>query len=88
MQIVSQTDHPYFLWDYNLTRPDVERILHGTNETEKLWMIGRILTHARFEDIWDYLTPSEIAEVFPGLKLRPELKTTWKQALNIWGYHV
>lgn len=79
---------PYFLWDYDLTEAQIHDILRGDNEVEKLWLIGRIMTHAKFEDIWQYLSPRDIIKVFPKLRLTPKAKQNWQRALNTWGYHV
>lgn len=79
---------PYFLWDYQLTDDDVRNIVRGTNETEKQWLIGRLLAHAQFEDIWKYVTLKDVVDIFPKLTLPPSVKTAWKRALTIWGYHV
>lgn len=48
----SKSNRPYWLWDYDLTEADVRRILRGKNLSEKRWLMGRILTSARFNDIW------------------------------------
>lgn len=85
---VSIDTRPYFLWDYDLTDKQVREILHGDNETEKIWMMSRILTSARFEDVWKYLRLSEVVREFSNLKIRPEIKNIWKFALTTWGYHV
>lgn len=79
---------PYFLWDYNLTDGQIRGIIHGPNETEKLWIIGRILSHARFEDVWKYLTIDDIVSTFSKLKLPPNSRQAWERALTVWGYHV
>lgn len=79
---------PYFLWDYDLTKDQIRSILHGDNEVEKLWLTARILTHAKYEDIWQYLTLEDIIKVFPQLRLTPKTKQDWQRALNVWGYHV
>lgn len=79
---------PYFIWDYDLTEKKIKEILREGNETERLWLTGRILTNARFEDVWDYLTIKEIVELFPKLRLRPDIQTAWERALTVWGYHV
>ncbi len=79
---------PYFLWDYDLTEDDVRNILAGSNLLEKRWIMGRILTHAKFEDIWKYLHVNHIASEFPNLRLRPDVASSWKRALTVWGYHV
>ncbi len=79
---------PYFLWDYDVTQAQVREVLSGKNEVERRWMMGRILTHARFEDVWDYLKPTDIVREFPYLRLRSQIKEAWKYALTTWGYHV
>lgn len=84
----SVVSRPYFLWDYNLTDTEVREILHGENETEKIWMMSRILASARFEDVWKYVRLSDVVVAFPRLKMRQEIKDAWKFALTAWGYHV
>lgn len=84
----SVSSRPYFLWDYDLTDEDVRKILHGENETEKIWMMSRILTSAKFEDVWRYVRLSDVVREFPRLKLRLEMKEAWQFALTAWGYHV
>ena len=78
----------YFLWDYNLNEDAVRAILRGNNTTERAWLVARIITHARYEDIWKYLSISDIIENFPRLRLKPEVAKAWKHALTVWGYHV
>lgn len=79
---------PYFLWDYDLSENQIQTILHGNNEVEKLWLITRIITHAKFEDIWQYLTVEDIVKTFPKLRLSSKIKQNWQRALGVWGYHV
>lgn len=79
---------PYFLWDYNLSDKQIKAILHGSNETEKRWLAARILSHAKFEDVWKYLTISDIVQIFPKLLLPQRTKKAWQRALTVWGYHV
>lgn len=78
----------YWLWDYDLTGKQVREILAGKNETEKIWMTGRILSSAHFKDVWRYLSIKDILNIFPKLQVRPEVKDNWQQALTVWGYHV
>lgn len=77
-------ERPYFLWDYNLTDADVRRILAGPNETDRRWLIGRLLEAARFEDIWKYLKLKDVTNVFAQLKLRSQIKRAWQRALQVW----
>ncbi len=75
---------PYFLWDYDLTEADVRRILRGQNETEKLWMMGRVLESATYDDVWKYLTIDEVRGLFPKLKLKKPIRDAWQRALYAW----
>ena len=71
-----------------LDEKQVKSILKSDNEVEKTWLIGRVLTHARYKDVWKYLTIDEIIKYLPYLKIKQETKNAWKNALNVWGYHV
>ena len=71
---------PYFLWDYQLNEKQIHSILLGNNELEKQWIIARILTHAKYEDIWKYLTVEKIVAIFPKLRLPERTKKAWKRA--------
>lgn len=75
---------PYFLWDYDLSEEDVRRILRGDNETEKIWMMSRIVGHATYEDVWKYITYGEFKQWFSKLQLRPQIRRVWEYALSVW----
>jgi hypothetical protein len=77
-------NRPYFLWDYDLSESDVRAILRGKNETERQWMMGRILASANFKDVWRYLTLQEIITELPKLRFRPEIKKAWEHAIHVW----
>jgi hypothetical protein len=79
---------PYFLWDYDLNDEQIRDILHGDNDVEKAWLVGRILTHAKFDDVWKYLTVEDIIAIFPKLQLPQKVKRDWERTLSVWGYHV
>ncbi len=79
---------PYFLWDYDLTDTQIRAILKGDNDVEKKWLIARILSHARYEDVFKYINIAEIVRFFPQLSLPPATRNAWKKALRTWGYHV
>lgn len=79
---------PYFLWDYNLSDKEVKEILSQGDEFEKRWLVARILEHAHFRDVFDYLTLEDISGIFSKLKLRPVTRRYWQRALNAWGYDV
>jgi hypothetical protein len=76
---------PYFFWDYDLTEEQVRGILRSGDETEKAWVITRILEYARWEDIWRYLTVDDIRQNFERLRFRwPQVRDLWAYALKVW----
>lgn len=79
---------PYFLWDYDLTEADVRKKLKEDDEYTRRWLIGRIVSHAHFRDVFNYLTIKEILEIWPRLRIRPQIKQAWENAFKVWGYHV
>jgi len=46
-------DKPAFLWDDDLTFDDVRHILASGTPVERRWLMERILTQARWEEIWE-----------------------------------
>ena len=78
------TSRPYFLWDYDLSEADVQHILQGENETEKVWLMSRILESARYEDVWKYMTLAQLRRTFPKLQLKPQVREVWAFALQVW----
>lgn len=86
MDTTAKDKRPYFLWDYDLTDQQVREILHGENETEKIWMMSRILESASFDDVWTYMSLHEVREMFPKLKLKLPIRNAWTYALAIWSH--
>ncbi len=75
---------PYFLWDYNLSEKQVHGILKGEDKVKKQWIVTRILESASFDDVFKYLTLSEIRQLVPGLKMKKSVKRAWERALDAW----
>lgn len=74
----------YFVWDYDLTEADIQATLRGEDEEKKAWLIARLLEAARYEDIWRYISLAELREIFPKLRLKPEIRAVWEFALSTW----
>ena len=76
---------PYFLWDYNLSEPEVRKILKEGDEFSRRWLAARILESAKYEDVWKYLSLEEILKIFPSLKLKAPVRNAWEKAFKAWG---
>ena len=77
-------NRPYFLWDYDLSEDEVRAILAGTNQTDKNWMLSRILESAKYEDVWKYTSLSEVRQMMPILKIKKPIRQAWERALSVW----
>jgi hypothetical protein len=63
-------------------------ILRCGAPTDKAWVISRILEHARWDDIWCYVTVADIRENFESLRFRrPQDRELWAYALERWAHH-
>ena len=85
MSIVARHNRLYFFWDYDLTEAEVHAILAGDDEVEIIWVMSRLLEAARWDDIWKYLSLSQVRKWFSRLKLRPQTRAVWEHALAVWG---
>lgn len=76
---------PSFMWDYPLSTEEIRAILTGPRK-QRLWLVAKILQHAKWAEIWSYLTPRHIAIDLPLLRLPEKTKQHWQYALQHWGY--
>lgn len=80
---MSDAETPYFMWDYFLTNSQIKQALKTGNETEKKWLVGKILTHAKFDDVWNYLSRAELVDAFKNLHISSQTRKMWSDALKI-----
>lgn len=86
--IESKPKRPFFLWDYDLNEIQVREILNQPGlSPQKIWLIERILTQARFKEIFSYLTLEIIEQALPRLRLAPKIRRRWEYAVNYWMNH-
>ncbi len=79
------TPRPRFLWDYEMGETQVREILNRPGLTPtKQWLIERILTQARFDEVLAYLDLTQIRKILPKLRLPEKIRQRWKYALGRW----
>jgi hypothetical protein len=75
----------YFFWDYDISDAEIHRILRHGSPEEKAWVITRILEHAKWNDIWRYLTLNDIRQNLDHLCFRrAQDRELWAYALERW----
>ena len=86
--IHDRTGRPDFLWDERLSGDDLKKLLNGEDEEQRLYYAAKILREARFEEVWDYLSPAFLASHWE--KLRGRLgrkKAFWEFFYSTWHEH-
>ncbi len=61
---------PYFLWDEDITIAELRRVLAGPPGFVRDRLLGKMLREARDLDVWQFVTPAEVARELPRLKRR------------------
>ena len=77
-------ERPKFLWDYDLDEEEVRTLLATQPFSKKAWLLARILEEATFDDVWKYLTPDDVREALPKLRMNEKRKRHWEYTLNEW----
>jgi hypothetical protein len=81
-------DRPDFLWDEPLSPGDLKKILNGENEEESLYYAAKVLREARFEQVWDYISPAFLSSRWDKLRWRlGRKKRFWDFLYNTWRAH-
>ncbi len=76
---------PRFLWDYDLSEVEVREILNYPGLPEiKRWLIGRILTQARFDEVISYLSLEQIRRALGQIRLPRKIYQRWEYAVKRW----
>ena len=79
---------PYFLWDEPLTAGELRRIVKDPSHPERLRYVERILREARVDDVWAFLTPQDVAAVWPGSRGHlGRREPVWELLLTTWRRH-
>jgi hypothetical protein len=71
LDLSDSAGRPYFLWDEDVSLAELRSALAGARgEAERLRLLGKLLREARDQDVWSFVTPSEVAEALPKLGRR------------------
>jgi hypothetical protein len=76
---------PRFLWDYELGEEEVRGILAEPSLSDtKRWLLERLLSEARFDEVFDFTDLATLTEAFPHLRLSEDVRNRWGYALQRW----
>lgn len=76
---------PYFLWDEVGTVGDLRARLASTLGEERNALIGKLMREARDTDVWLFVTPQEVWNVFPKIvRYLGRQRPFWKYLFESW----
>jgi hypothetical protein len=79
------SDHPYFCWDRTWSMDDIKSRLTACAPEDWPMLAAWIMREARFEDVWVFLKPDEIASRFGELKsFLGRKREFWEYILGAW----
>lgn len=58
---------PYFLWDEDVTLGEFRDRLGSADPAQRLQALAKLLREARDSDVWQFVTPQDVADAMPRL---------------------
>lgn len=74
-------ERPYFLWDLDMSWREFAGCLKSANKTRRLWAMGRLLTEAKWRDVWRLMGRDELRRDLPHLQLKD--KPFWELVAEV-----
>ena len=77
---------PYFFWDEDVSVGELRAALRaGHDERERMRLMGKLLREARDLDVWEFVTPAEVAAALPALRRRlGRRRAFWEFLIDGW----
>lgn len=66
-ELLEPQTRPYFLWWTNATVADLRAHLASEDLEERAYWMGALLREANSRDVWLFVKPSEVRELWPKL---------------------
>ena len=76
---------PYFLWDEDVSIDELRDVLRSGDGAERLRLLGKMLREARDIDVWQFVSPEEVARELPLLGRRlGRRRAFWEWLIRGW----
>ena len=86
--LTRQDSRPYFLWDEDTSIAELRAALSGTDEPERNRLLGKMLRDARDSDVWQFVTPTQVAAALPELARHlGRRRAFWDYLIGRWRAH-
>ena len=71
---------PYFMWDYRYTVGQIKEMLVSSEESERIWLMAKIMRDARYCDVWKFVSLQDF------LKYRERLMPRLGRLRGFWEF--
>jgi hypothetical protein len=76
---------PYFFWDEDTSTGELRAALAGSDSAERLRLLGKLLREARDTDVWDFVSPEDVAHALPLLGHQlGRRRRFWEYVIESW----
>ncbi|MCE7937147.1 hypothetical protein DCC79_02625 [bacterium] len=76
---------PYFFWDRRITAADLREAIADRSHPEHVDLLAHLLREARPDEVWEYVSPEQVAAEWP--RLAPRLgrrRAFWEWLIEGW----
>jgi hypothetical protein len=79
---------PYFFWDEDTSVDELRAVLSGPDSPERTRLLGKLLREARDTDVWQFVTPEQVAATLPALARHlGRRRAFWEYVMDRWHAH-
>ncbi len=76
---------PYFLWDEDVSVQELKDRLRAPESAERARLLAKLLREARDIDVWEFVTPEEVARALPAIRHRlGRRRGFWEFLIDGW----
>jgi len=61
---LDEKGRPYFLWDVEMTHDELVLALATGTDTQKAYLVGKLMRQAKPDDVFEYVTLAEIGRLW------------------------
>jgi hypothetical protein len=86
--LTRQDSRPYFLWDEDTSIAELREALAGSDAAERRRLLGKMLREARDTDVWQFVSPTQVAAELPALSRHlGRRQAFWEYLIGRWRAH-
>jgi hypothetical protein len=83
--MIDRQGRPYFLWDCDMTVDEFRESLLDPDPAARAYLIGKLMRQAKPDDVFTFVSPKEIRELWPFLvRYLGKTRDFWRWLFDTW----